>query len=134
MTNTITLSEFISLTENAVWDRKQTINFFDSMVYDEGELYENSPAQTKVLGSIVLETVCGNIKITNSVSVDYIVGDEDSIRVNEEYTGEAWKVEGVDVLDDDGDVMTSEEIHEYLDYDFSNVDTSSIDTNINVDA
>lgn len=129
MTRTMTLSDFEQLADNGEWKHAQEVERCDSTHYDENELDEGQEAFVKVIGQGRVISVCGDVKITYTEGFDYHLGNEDTFSPGTEAMSdsEIWSIEGVIIVDEDGDEVTKGAIADCLSPAFSTVDYDGFD-------
>lgn len=110
--NTITIAEFEALTTRTEdWTQDQDINLIESNVYAFGVAWVTSALK--------------GIKITWTEVYSYDEWDLDSFSPGGGNDDE-WKIEGVTVIDEDCDEVSSNELGSHLDRYFSSIDYTEV--------
>lgn len=139
---TISIAEFETLTARNDWQREQNIEVVDHLDRqveewdDENESFDLTEIPY-VLGYASKTSTLDGIKITYEEGFSYDECDPCSLSAGTEGQDDVWSVEGVVVVDEDGDKLDAHELADYLDSDFSSIDYSVLDieqiTDIDVD-
>ena len=142
----ISIAEFKTLVARNDWHREQdheVVERLDRQVEEWDEENESLDlidiphvwgwaSKTSTLDGIKI-----GIKITYTAGFSYDDYDPESLYTGTEGQDEVWSVEGVLVVDEDGDELTAHELDDYLGADFSSIDYSVLDisqvTDIDVD-
>lgn len=120
---TITIAEFETLVARDDWQREQEHEITDrfDITNDEGvEIW-------RVTGWASQTSILDDIKITYTETFGYDEYEPDSLSYGSEGLDDAWSIEGVTVIDDDGDEMSDDDLADYLSNDFSVIDYSGLD-------
>lgn len=133
------ISEFKTLIARNDWQREQ-----HHEVVERLDLIgiPHIGGRASVWGWASKTSTLDGIKITYTEGFNYDEGDPDSLSTETEeqddvWSTDLWSVEGVVVVDEDGDKLNAHELAEYLDSDFSKIDYSVLEieqvTDIDVD-
>jgi len=142
----ISIAEFKTLVARNDWQREQDHEVVARLDLQVAEWDD----ETESLDLIEIPYVWGwasktstldgikiGIKITYTAGFSYDDYDPESLYTGTEGQDEVWSVEGVLVVDEDGDELTAHELDDYLGADFSSIDYSVLDisqvTDIDVD-
>lgn len=138
----LTVDEFKALVMNDEWVRQHDHEIIDRIV-QEREVYDNYTQEhslidvSHVYGWASKTSTLDGIKITYTEGFNYDECDPDSLSTGTEGQNDVWFVEGVVVVDEDGDELNAHELADYLDSDFSKIDYSVLEieqvTDIDVD-
>ena len=124
---TMTLKEFEVLVASNDWKREQEIEVVERL--DRTEEEWNSESET--LEQVYIPHVFGWATVTNElegIKIQYQEGfnydecDSDSLATSTEGQDDVWSIEGVTVVDEDGDELDAYDLAEYLDGRFSSID------------
>ena len=139
---TISIAEFETLVARNDWQREQD----HEVVERTNRQAEEWDDENESLDLIDISHVWGwasktstidDIKITYTQSFSYDEYDTDSLSTKTVEQGDVWSVEGVVVVDEDGDQVNAHELADYLDSYFSSIDYSVLEieqiTDIDVD-
>lgn len=138
----ITIAEFTALLEHNDWQREQdheVVERLDRQVEEWDEEKESLDLIyiPHVWGWASKTSTLDGIKITYTEGFNYDECDPDSLSPGTEGQDDVWSVEGVTVVDEDGDKLDAYDLAEYLDSDFSSIDYSVLEieqvTDIDVD-
>lgn len=139
---TISIAEFETLVARNDWRREQdheVVERLDRQVEewdDENESLDLIDIP-HVWGWASKTSTLDGIVITYTEGFNYDECDPDSLSAGTEGQDDVWSVEGVVVVDEDGDELNAHELADYLDYDFSSIDYSVLGieqvTDIDVD-
>ncbi|KKN14314.1 hypothetical protein LCGC14_0997360 [marine sediment metagenome] len=126
---TISIDEFIILVKREDWNREQDYDVIDHVIhkteqYDAESDYVELIDIQHVFGLATQTSILNGIKITYTESFNYDEYDADSLSVGTEGQDDIWTVEGVSVIDEDGEALDVNELAHYLDSDFSSIDYS----------
>ena len=134
---TISIDEFQNLVARNDWKReqdldvercdRQVVDYWDDDV-DWDDENETPPLINipHALGWAFKTSSLDGIKITYIEGFSYDLFDPDSLSTGAECQ-DTWSVEGVTVVDEDGDEMNADELADYLSSDFSNIDYSVLE-------
>jgi hypothetical protein len=127
----MSLEEFKKLIERPDWIRSQDYEEIERYDLDRGEYDPIREAQiptykTAIWGYIRQTSELEGITITYIARYSWIDGEKDSFKVEPDEV-EPWKIEGVQVVHDDGDPMTAEELAAYLPDIFSGLEISELE-------
>ena len=139
---TISIAEFETLVARNDWQREQDHDVIERL----NRQVEEWDEETESIDLIDIPHAWGwasktssldGIKITYTETFNYDECDPDSLSTGTEGQDEVWAVEGVVVVDEDGDELNVHELADYLDSDFSSIDYSVLEieqiTDIDVD-
>lgn len=139
---TISIAEFETLVARNDWQREQDHDVIERL----NRQVEEWDEETESIDLIDIPHAWGwasktssldGIKITYTESFNYDECDQGSLSTGTEGQDEVWSVEGVVVVDEDGDELNVYELADYLDSDFSSIDYSVLEieqiTDIDVD-
>ena len=128
---TISITEFETLVDRDDWQHDDDWEFLDR-VDRQVEEWDDENESPDVLNiphvrgfGFKISTLDG-IKITYAEGLDYDEYDPESVSTGTEGLDDVWTVEGVVVVDEDGDELNADELAEYLDSDFSTIDYNSL--------
>ena len=139
---TISISEFETLVARDDWQREQDHEIVDRHEFQDQKRHkENDSLEfidvVHVWGLANKTSTLDGIKIIYTESFNYDEYEPDSFSSGTEGQDEVWRVEGVVVVDEDGDKLNSHELADYLNSDFSSIDYSVLEieqvTDIDVD-
>lgn len=139
---TISIAEFETLVARNDWQREQDHEVVERLDRQVEEWDEESDTLEKldiphVWGWASKTSTLDGIKITYTEGFNYDECEPDSLSTGTEGQGDVWSVEGVVVVDEDGDELNAHELADYLDSDFSSTDYSVLEieqvTDIDVD-
>lgn len=139
---TISIAEFETLVARNDWQREQdheVVERLDRQVEEWDEENESLDLIDipHVWGWASKTSTLDGIKITYTEGFNYDECDLDSLSTGTEGQDDVWSVEGVVVVDEDGDELNAHELADYLDSDFSGIDYSVLGieqvTDIDVD-
>lgn len=131
---TITINEFKDLVNQDLWQREQDLEVVDSFDVDietrafnevEGDFFELTKV-TDVYGFASLTSTFGDIKITYQQAFSYKEYDPETLDVTDEGV-DTWVIEGVLVVDEDGEVLSVYDLADYLNSDFQTLDFSLLE-------
>ena len=132
---TISIAEFETLVARNDWQREQdheVVERLDRQVEEWDE--ENGSLDLiyipHVWGWASKTSTLDGIKITYTESFSYDECDPDSLSTGTEGQDDVWSVEGVAVVDEDGEELNAHELADYLDSYFSKIDFSKIDYSV----
>lgn len=139
---TISIAEFEALVAHNDWQREQdyeVVERFDRQIEEWDE--ENDTLELigvpYVWGWASKTSTLGDIKITYTEGFNYYECEPDTLTTGTEGQREVWFVEGVVVIDEDGDELNAHELADYLSDDFSSIDYSVLEieqvTDIDID-
>lgn len=123
---TITLEQFIALTNNtAAWnfsfDTTGDRNFLDRDVINQesGEWEGETETYVRVTGAATRfatlnDDVLGTIEVTYSESFSYDEFEEDTFACDTDGMDDVWTVNGVIVVDEDGDELNAHNLGDYI--------------------
>ena len=128
---TISIDQFKSIIENANWIRTEEIEILDKITrkdydYDsESEEYEVIEIEHEY-GIAFKESSFEDITIKYTEMFNYDLNEIDTFENSPDSSTE-WIVEGISVVDEDGDELDSDEIGNYLNDDFRTIDYSELE-------
>lgn len=139
---TISIAEFEILVARNDWQREQdheVVELHDRQVEEWDE--ENQSFDVihipHAWGWASKTSILDDIKITYTEGFNYDECDPNSLSTGTEGQDDVWSVEGVVVVDEDGDEINAHDLADYLDSDFSNIDYSELEieqvTDVDVD-
>lgn len=129
---TISIDEFQNLVARNDWKREQdhdVVEYLDRQV-EEWDNENETPILIKIphaWGWASKTSSLDGIKIIYTECFSYDLFDPDSLSSGTEGQDNTWSVEGVTVVDEDGDEMNADELADYLSSDFSNIDYSVLE-------
>lgn len=139
---TISINEFESLLARNDWQREQdyeVVECLNRRVEKWNEKNESPELSDipHVWGWASKISSLEGVKITYNEGFSYDECDSDSLSTGTEGLDDVWSVEGVTVVDDDGDELSAHTMASYLNSDFSGIDYSVLEidqvTDIDVD-
>lgn len=139
---TISIAEFQALVERDEWRFEQDYDVVDRISHDdEWWREEDRPFQSSsiitVNGWASKTSTLDDIKITYTEGFDYNECDPDSLSTGIEGQSDVWSIEGILVVDEDGEKLNAHELADYLSSEFSSIDYSVLEieqvTNIDID-
>lgn len=139
---TISITEFKNLVARNDWQREEdheVIERLTRQVEEWNEEYDflDLIGILHVWGCASKTSTLDGIKITYTEGFSYDECDPDSLSTGTEGLDCVWTVEGVVVVDEDGDELDAHELADYLNSDFSSIDYSVLEieqlTDIDVD-
>ncbi len=142
-TISISISEFENLIARNDWQREQDCDVVERLdrsveSWDEESQLLELVEIPHVWGWASKTSIMDGIKITYTEGFDYDECEPDSLSVGTEGQDDVWELEGVVVVDEDGDEIDAHELADYLDCEFSSIDYSVLeieqtDTDIDID-
>nr|WP_315425963.1 hypothetical protein [uncultured Pseudomonas sp.] len=129
---TISIDEFQNLVARNDWKREQdhdVVEYLDRQV-EEWDDEKETPILIKIphaWGWASKTSSLDGIKIIYTESFSYDLFDPDSLSSGTDGQDNTWSVEGVTVVDEDGDEMNADKLADYLSSDFSNIDYSVLE-------
>lgn len=139
---TISIAEFEALVARNDWQREQDLEVVERLDRQVEEWDEENESLDlidipHVWGWASKTSTLDGIKITYTEGFNYDECAPDSLSTGTEGQDDVWSVEGVVVVDEDGDELSAHELADYLDSDFSSIDYSVLEieqvTDIDVD-
>lgn len=139
---TISIAEFETLVARNDWQREQDLEVVERLNHQVEKWDEENESLDlidipHVWGLASKISTLDGIKITYTETFNYDECDPDSLSTGTEGQGKVWSVEGVVVVDEDGDELNAHKLADYLDSDFVNIDYSVLEiekvTDIDVD-
>lgn len=139
---TITITEFEALASNNNWQRKQEHEVVDRTNRQTEKWNEEKASFEQIdipcaWGWATKISTLDEIKITYTESFNYDEYEPDSLSTGTEGQHDVWSVEGVVVVDEDGEELNAHELSDYLNSDFSSIDYNALEieqtTDIDVD-
>ena len=129
---TISIAEFETLVARDGWQREQELEVLERDVLEVEKWDEKNESLDlidipHVWGGASKTSTLDGIKITYTEGFDYDECDYDSLSTGTEGMDDVWSVEGVLVVDEDGDELNANELSYYLDSDFSSIDYSVLE-------
>ncbi len=123
---TITIEELKSLVENGTWTHKQETEYIDSHILEgiRGEDREYN------FGSGTLTSTLGDITVTFFESYSYYSDEPDTFDASTEGLEEIWKIEGVKIIDEEGEPADISDFRSFFEENFPDIDYSSITNSI----
>lgn len=130
--NTITVTEFEALVERKDWQREQQCEVVERTTRQKEEW---SDAEEDIV-QVDIPHVWGvawkvssldGVTITFNEGFNYDDFEPDSLCTGVEGMDDVWTVEGVTVVDEDGDELTASDLCAYLGSDFSDIDYSVLE-------
>lgn len=132
---TISIAEFEKLVARADWERAQEYEIIDKVEFKIDDWGERRLAEddsgtivNHVMGMASLTSTLNSIKITYQEGFNYDQFEPDSLTSSTEGMNDVWFVEGVKVIDDDGDELNAHDLADYLPDDFNTIDYSAFNT------
>lgn len=139
---TISIAEFETLVARNDWQREQDHEIVERLDRQIEEWDEENESLDlidipHVWGWASKTSTLDGIKITYTECFNYDECDPYSLSTGIDGLDEVWSVEGVLVVDEDGDELKAHELADYLDSDFSSIDYSVLEieqvTDIDID-
>lgn len=139
---TITLAEFEALVARNDWQREQDHEVVERLDRQVEEWDEENDTLEKIdiphaWGWASKTSTLDGIKITYTEGFNYDECEPDSLSTGTEGQHEVWSVEGIVVVDEDGDELNAHDLADYLPNSFSKIDCSVLEieqtTDIDVD-
>lgn len=130
--NTITIKHFEDLINNGDWVRKQDLDIIEHITTSK-EVWNQEDEGLDIVqvrhayGLATLTSTLGDVVITYNEGFNFDENDPDSLATGTEGMDEVWKIEGVTVLDEDGEEVSTSFLTDYLSYEFSDIDYSSLE-------
>jgi len=126
---TISIYEFKKLIARDDWQREQEHEILDSLVIETEEwINENEGLglieTNKIMGSACKTSTLLGVKINYNEGFSYNEFDSSSLTYGTEGLFEVWCIEGITVVDEDGDTLDVYDLAEHLDLNFSCIDYS----------
>lgn len=126
---TISIAEFETLVARNDWQREQdheVVERLDRQVEEWDEENESLDLIDipHVWGWASKTSTLDGIKITYTEGFNYDEYNPDSLFTGTEGQDDVWSIEGVVVVDEDGDELSAHELADYLNSDFSSIDYS----------
>jgi len=124
---TISIAEFEILVARNDWQREQGLEVVEHLnrrilEWDEENESPDLIDIPHVFGWASKTSTLDGIKITYTEGFNYDECEPDSLSTGTEGQDDVWYVEGVAVVDEDGDELNVHELSDYLDSDFSSID------------
>lgn len=114
---TVTLDQFEILAKSDKWQRERVLDVYEH-IYREKHIDDDEyPHTANVLctfGYAAMTSILDGIEITYAENYSYDNHDEESFCVSADGQEEIWEVEGVRVVDEDGDEVDVWELADYL--------------------
>lgn len=123
---TITTTELKNLVETGNWDHKQELKYIDSHI--EGGFGEED--RTYHFGSSEMVSTMGDITVTKYEGYSFYACEPDTFAGNSEGLDEVWKIEGIQVIDEDGEPAHISDFYNIFDDHFPDIDYSSVKSSI----
>lgn len=128
---TISIAEFEALVTRNDWSFSQDHDIVERMDRSETEYDSESDTLSQVdiphaWGWAAKTATLNGVTITYTEGFNFDEYDTDSLVASTEGQDEVWKVEGVVVVDEDGDEIDAHDLADYLDGRFSAIDYSGI--------
>lgn len=133
---TLTTVEFEALIEHGGWQREQNYEIVER--YDHTDIipcYEkgkNEHVKTeRRWGLASKKSTLGGITISYNELFSYTKGDNDSFSTSTDFVDDVWVVQGVTVIDEDGDTVDTHNLGEYFiaeNEGFTSIDYSGLKT------
>ena len=130
---TISFAEFETLVACADWHREQKHDVVERLDRNVEEWDEESESLElieipHVWGWASKTSIIDKIKITYTEGFNYDECEPDSLSTGTEGQDDIWELEGVVVVDDDGDEIDAHDLSDYFDLsDFSSIDYSVLE-------
>lgn len=129
---TISITEFKSLITSNDWIRTQKVSEVDThsriireyMDYNENYCVEEV---TNHWGYATVTSTLGEVTIEFQEAFSYDECDQESILTSNDGLEHVWVIDGVEVIDDDGEKICNSVLSDYLGSDFSKIDYSVLD-------
>lgn len=126
---TITINEFKTMAARDDWRREQDYEVVDRIdrQVEEWDEASESPKVTDIQhawGWASKTSTLDGVKIVYTEGFNYDECEPDSLSTGTEGQDKVWSVEGVAVLDEDGDPMSADDLADYLGSDFRDIDYS----------
>lgn len=130
--NTITIKHFEDLINNGDWVRKQDLDIIEHIttskeVWNQEDEGLDIVQVSHAYGLATLTSTLGEVVITYNEGFNFDENDPDSLATGTEGMDEVWKIEGVTVLDEDGEEVSTSFLTDYLTCEFSDIDYSSLE-------
>lgn len=131
---TITINEFKDLVNQDLWQREQDLEVIDSFDVDietrasnevEGDFVKLTKV-TNIYGFAILTSTFGDIQIIYQQAFSYKEYEPETLLVTDEGV-DTWVIEGVLVVDEDGEVLSVYDLADYLNSDFQTLDFSLLE-------
>ncbi len=123
---TITTTELKNLVETGNWDHKQEVEYIDS--WREPRLEGEDRKYNFGLGT--LNSTLGDITVTHFEGYSYYSDERDTFVANSEGLSEPWKIEGIQVIDEDGEPAHISDFYNLFEDHFPSIDYSSVENSI----
>lgn len=123
---TITIEELKNIVENGTWNHAQEVEYIDSMIQADHEKED----RTYVCGSGTLTSRYGDIKVTHFEGYSYYSDEPDTFVANTEGLSEIWKIEGIQVIDHEGEPALISDFYNIFEDHFPSIDYSGITSTI----
>lgn len=123
---TITTTELKNIVETGTWTHTHEVEYIDSMIQVDHEKED----RTYVCGSGTLTSRCGDIVVTHFEGYSYYSDEPDTFASNSEGMDEVWKIEGIQVIDEDGEPAHISDFCGIFEDHFPSIDYSSVENSI----
>ena len=127
MTKTVTINQFKTFLTRNDWQRQQFLEILDTEDHQGYEFDDDleivlTIERTRVFGATSLVSTLDGIVIRYNEGFSYYQYQPETLISTTDGMDAIWEIEGVRVVDEDGEELTANELDEYLDYDFSRID------------
>ncbi len=123
---TITIEELKNIIENGAWTHTHEVEYIDSHI----ETVVDGDDRTYVYGSGALISRYGDIKVTHFEGYSYYSGEPGTFTSSSEGLDEVWKIEGIQVIDHEGEPAHISDFYNIFDDNFPSIDYSSLISSI----
>jgi len=123
---TITTEELKNLVETGTWTHTHEVEYIDSHI----ETVVDGDDRTYVFGSGTLISRYGDIKVTHFEGYSCYSGEPGTFTSSSEGLDEVWKIEGIQVIDEDGEPALISDFYSLFEDHFPSIDYSSVSNSI----
>jgi len=123
---TITTTEFKALVETGTWTHTHEVEYIDSHI----ETVVDGDDRTYVFGSGKLISRYGDITVTHFEGYSYYSGKPGTFTSSSEGLEEVWKIEGIQVIDHEGEPALISDFYNIFEDHFPSIDYSGITSTI----
>lgn len=133
---TMTIKEFEKLVSEGTWERTQDVDIIETDTQKVDVSTSEDEYEQKVIlhswGVATLKSECDGLLIAYTESFNFDNNMPDTFTHGTEGQDEVWElhgigIPGVQVVDEDGDVLNAHELADYLDDSFSTIDYSELE-------
>lgn len=130
---TITIDQFEELINRGDWDRTQELDIIEYIKIDK-EVWNHEDEDFDIIqvrhayGLATVTSTLGDVVITYNEGFNFDENDPASLKTGTEGMDEVWTIEGVTVLDGEGEEASTSFLTDYLSHEFSEIDYSILES------